>query len=280
MSWKNPFICLVTCISLAFPLMSHAEEKYAVYYSDKAPIEELSSYNVLVLDSDAHPSLSRLKDRGKMVLGYISLGEVAKERFYFSEAKSKGLLLEQNANWPGSYAVNIRNPEWAKMVIEDIIPKIVEKGFQGIFIDTLDTPLALEQRNPAHYQGMSDAAVALVKGIHLHYPYLTLMVNRAYPILPKIAGNIQMVMGESVYSDYDFTHKRYGLVANATYKQQVAYLKDAQKHNKALKIYTLDYAEKQDKPKITHIYQEQRRNGFIPYVATIGLDEIVKEPQQ
>lgn len=264
--------------SIATPSWAKEQEKFVVYYADKAPIEAFDQYSLLVLDNDVHPKLEPLLARKKTLLGYISLGEVEQPRAHYKEAKSSRLLLSENENWKGSYAVDIRNPKWQAMVIERLVPDILRKGFHGIFIDTLDTPIELERQYPHKYHGMQKAAISLIKAIHLHYPEAKIMVNRAYPILPEVADTIDMVLGESVFSSYDFDRKSYSRVERNLYKQQVQMLKDAQSANPQLAVYTLDYCNKYEPQTISSIYQEQRKNGFIPYVATIGLDEIIREP--
>ncbi len=263
----------------ALPTSARQPEKFAVYYAASAPIEVLSPYGLLVLDSDAHPQLEPLLARQKMLLGYLSLGEVSTSRSYFHEVADNHLLIAENPNWQGSYTVDIRNPLWQKRVVEQLVPDILAQGFHGIFIDTLDTPIELEREYPKRYAGMGEAALRLIETLRLHYPQMKMMLNRAYPLLPRVAGTIDMVLGESIYASYDFAHKTYKPVEASLYQEQVRMLKAAQKLNPQLMVYTLDYCNKNDPKALTMIYQEQRKNGFIPYVATIGLDEIVAEPE-
>lgn len=261
------------------PLFAGEPEKFVIYYADTAPVEAFNPYSLLILDSDAHPDLRALKAEKKMLLGYISLGEVADSRPYFREMQEEHLLLTENRNWKGSYAVDIRNRKWRQMVIERLVPAILAQGFQGIFIDTLDTPIELERQNPKEYHGMGQAATMLIVALRLHYPQMKIMLNRAYPLLPQLAGTIDMVLGESIYFSYNFTHKSYKKVEKKLYLEQVRMLKEVQAINPALIVYTLDYCNKNEPTTLVNIYKEQRKNGFIPYVATIGLDEIIREPE-
>jgi hypothetical protein len=136
----------------------------------------------------------------------------------------------------------------------------------------------MEAQNHARYHGMTEAAEHLVQAIRLHYPTTKIMLNRAYALLPKLASSLDMELGESVYADYNFEKKTYGLVKAEDYQEQVTLLKAGQKLNPQLKIYTLDYAQPSDAKAIAAIYRTERANGFIPYVATVGLDQLVAEP--
>lgn len=255
----------------------NANHRFAVYYADKAPAERFRSYNLVVLDP-SYPFIKSLDEQGKTLLGYLSLGEVPRQSPYFTLLKNKGLLIAENKNWKGSFFVDIRAREWQEIVIEELIPKLLALGFDGVFFDTLDSPLESERRDSKTYKGMSEAAVKLIKGVRLHYPSIKIMVNRAYSILPEMAPLIDMEMGESVFTDYDFSRKTYEKIDPALYRQQIKWLQEAKKINPSLAVYTLDYAAPHDSAFIREIYSVQRANGFTPYVATIGLEEVVDEP--
>ncbi len=253
-------------------------EKWLVYYSDEAPFTDFHDYSLLVLDSQYHPPLLPLADRGKTLLGYISVGEVEQFRPHFDEVKAEGILLQENQFWKGSFFVDLRDPRWTSRVIEELIPAVLRKGFHGLFLDTMDNPVYLEDMQPETYKGMTAAAADLIRTIRHHYPRIKIMLNRAYELLPEIGGEIDYVLGESVYADYDFENKTYGFVETETYRHQVDMLTDAQSRYPELRVITLDYWYPEDEDTIRDIYKEQRGNGFEPYVATIELNRIVPEP--
>lgn len=271
------FLSLTAAHTGIYAAETGGSEKFAVYYADKAPAKRFKAYDLLVLDPN-YPNIQALNEDGKTVLGYLSVGEVPKHSPHFKTMNDKGLLLSENKNWKGSYFVDIRAREWQKILIEESIPSLLGKGFDGIFLDTVDSPLDAERRNGKAYSGMSDAAIKFVKAVRLHYPNIKIMMNRAYSILPEIASHIDMELGESVFTDYHFDKKVYGKVEPSLYKQQVKRLQEAKKINPSLAVYTLDYADPLDSAFIREIYSVQRANGFTPYVATIGLEEIIDEP--
>lgn len=254
-----------------------SEERFVVYYADTAPAEAFSTFQLVILDSDNHPPLKSIRKNGKTTLGYVSLGEIEPSRPYFNAMREAGVLLTENKTW-GSRMVDIRKEAWRNHVLERVVPHILNKGFDGVFLDTLDSPIEIERRYPTAYKGLRQASVTLVKTLRQRYPDIKIMMNRAYAILPQVAGDIDMVLGECVYSDYDFARKEYFTVAPELYRQQVQILHRAKELNPHLAVYTLDYVEKGDAAAIARIYRQQRKNGFIPYVATVALDEIVHEP--
>ena len=270
------FLVLAACPARAD--RDTAAAPWMVYYSDAAPADAFDAFGLLVLDSEAPPSLAALKDRGKVLLGYISLGEVASYRAWFEDLSRQGLLLAENPNWKGSFYVDLRDRRWTKRVIEEIVPAILFEGFDGLFLDTLDNPIHLERVEPETYAGMTAAAARLVRTLRLHYPTIPIMLNRAYPLLPEVEDAIDMALGESVYADYDFETGTYGLVDPETYRLQVEFLTAARARRPELRVMTLDYWDPEDTEGIRRIYEVERANGFEPYVATIALDRIVPRP--
>lgn len=252
--------------------------RWAVYYAEAAPATTFFDYDLVVFDADAHPPLPPLLERGVQVLGYVSVGEVASYRRYFTAVREQGLLLHENPHWPGSFAVDLRDPRWTRRLVDEIVPAILQQGFHGIFIDTVDQPLHLEATSPSKFKGMRSGAVHLIRTLRQRYPGMVIMVNRGYQILPEIASSIDMALGESVRTTYDFTSKRYQRVSEADYQWQLRWMNKAKQAAPRLQLFTLDYWDPTDEAGIAEIYAFQRAQGFVPYVATIELDRLVPEP--
>src|SRR5262245_38600002 len=121
-----------TVIFVAGTAHLDAQTRWAAYYSNSAPIPEFDGFSLLVLDSDHHPALQYLLGQGKMLLGYLSVGEVERNRSYFAAVRSENILLQENRNWAGSYFVDVRDPRWSKRVLEELIPQILKSGFGGV----------------------------------------------------------------------------------------------------------------------------------------------------
>jgi len=273
-------VTITTLLSaLLAPAFAEQPVQWVCYYGSDAPVGAFDRYGLLVLDSDSHPELRPLGDRGKKLIGYLSVGEVENTRTHFNAVKAEGILLQENANWKGSFFVDVRDPRWTKRIVEKLIPEILRRGFDGVFLDTVDNAPHLEQLEAKRYRGMTAGMVSLIKTIRRHFPGIKVIMNRGFEILPQVEQHVDMVLGESVFADYDFASKKYRLVAAQEYQQQVRLLKEAKRRSPQLTILTLDYWDPTDKAGIARIYREQRMNGFLPYVATLNLDRIVEEPR-
>jgi uncharacterized protein (TIGR01370 family) len=270
---------MIAVISFGLAASPRAWTRWAAYYSDQARPEEFRDYRLVIFDGDRHPPLQPFAAGGTTALGYLSVGEIEQHRAWFAAARQMGILLGENRNWPGSYYVDLRHPGWQRAVIRQFVPALLAQGFGGVFLDTLDDPVELERRDPQTRRGMAAAASALVKELRRAFPSMTIMMNRGYALLPEVGGSIDIELGESVYGTYDFERKVYRAVPAAECREQVQLLKQARKAHPALRICTLDYWNPADREGIRRLYREERANGFDPYVATVGLDQLMKEPR-
>lgn len=280
---RNVIVMLVASLLMsaspvfATPTTAMLPTNWAVYYSLALPAEAFASYDIVVFDSDHSPDIQPLKAQGKTVLGYLSLGEAETYRDYFTQIKQQKLLLAPNTAWKGHLMIDIRNPAWKDMVLTTLIPQILHKGFNGIMLDTIDSAIELEKTSPKHYAGMKQAAIELIRDIRTTYPHIKIMLNRGLPILPDVAGAIDMLLAESIYASHA-KKSAPRLFPASVYDECVTLIHSAQQINPALVVMTLDYWDMSDIKGVKNIYSTQRAQGFIPYVSTMVLNEIFEEP--
>ncbi len=267
--------CLMLCAAPAFA----APEKWVVYYNDKLPAEAFMGYDLVVFDGQHHPPLAPLKEKGKIVLGYLSLGEAENYRPYFKELKKKKLLLAANPHWKGHYYIDIRKAAWREYVVETLIPALLEKGFDGVMFDTIDSPLYTETVDPKRYDGMREAAIQLIEIVRARFPNIKIMLNRGFEILPDVAPDIDMFMAESIYTDWRTGKKTASFVPETTHTYYMDTIRAAQAKAPLLKIYSIDYWPPKDTDGVKNIYAKQREYGFVPYVSVPNLQNIVAEPE-
>lgn len=270
--------CLVLIILLNSTHLFGGKPKtlksFVIYYGSGEGSSAFKNFDLVVLESSYAKIVKDLKKEDKIVLAYLSIGEVNSSRSYFPYLKEKKLLLENNPNWPEAFLIDIRNPEWGTYVVETLIPAILKDGFDGIFIDTLDSPLEKERANPQKFEGMKNSAVNIIERARRNFPGMKIMLNRAYQIAPDVAPSIDYILGESVCNTYDFSSKKYVPVDDELYVNQVKILNDIKKKNPRLEVMTLDYCDEKDQSRRREIYKKEEKNGFIPYVATIDLGKV------
>jgi endo-alpha-1,4-polygalactosaminidase (GH114 family) len=278
-----PVLLLMLTMLLPASKPAHTEQnprKFGVYYGERFD-PQLSAFDVLVLDADSGLDLGRIRKRAKarqLILGYLALCEVDSSRSFAWKTRQARLLLHESRYWPGSFYIDIRRPEWQRLVIDEIAPSILKAGFDGLFLDTIDDAPWLETSANSPLPGITAAAVALVQQIRLSFPNRRLMLNRGFDLLPKLERDVDMVLAESILTTSVGGERKPIRLPAESYYGRVKELQSAQARQTSLKLYSLDYWDPTDLAGIRDIYAIQRANGLEPYVSTSTLAKIIPEP--
>jgi hypothetical protein len=125
---------------------------------------------------------------------------------------------------------------------------------------------------------MVEGAAELVRAVRRRFPKIPIMINRGYAVLPRIAGQFDMLLGESVRATFDAGSQTYRMVSEDGFNWQVEKMRMARERDRRLRLFSLDYWNPEDQAGIARIYALQRANGFVPYVGTFDLTRIVPKP--
>ncbi len=255
---------------------AEAGERWIAYYDNIASVDYFKSYDLVVFDGQHYPAAFNSLQPHTTVLGYLSIGEVHGHAPEAAELKSSGAVIGANGEW-SSYIIDPRNKEWRSLILDKKIPALVAAGFDGIMLDTLDSPLSIDsskQENAA----IRAASVSLVRDIRTRYPNMKLMLNRGFELLDPLAGYIDYTLAESTFAKYMGPNKKPTIWDHSAQRPIVDILRRAREKNPQLRIYTLDYWDMNDVEGVQFIYQVQRMRGFIPYVASPDLRTTHAEP--
>ena len=261
------------------PVRAAEPERFVICYGQDAAPEDFAPYRRAVLDADHHPPLAPLKATGIELFGYVSIGEADEARVYHPEVVASGVLLGANPNWPGARYVDLRKPAWRALLLDRIIPAVLAQGFQGLFLDTLDDAAFLENADPVGNRGMIEAGAATIRAIRARFPSVPLMLNRAYEVAALVPTDLESTLAESMASSYDFKTRRYHLREGPDLEWGMARIAELRALNPRAGFYSLDYWDPTDQRGIARLYDRERRAGFIPYVSTIDLQKVIREPR-
>ncbi|KKW92773.1 endo alpha-1,4 polygalactosaminidase [Sphingobium chungbukense] len=262
----------------ALPETRHAGA-WGVDYGGVTDPAMARQFKLLVLEPDFPRPVAPLRGEGSRLLGYISMGEVHGGRPFVAELDRAGALRQPNPNWPEARLVDLRDPTWTKLVLDRLVPAILAKGYDGIFMDTLDNAEALERQDGDRNQGMTAGAARLVEAIRTRFPGITIMMNRGYALLPVVATQIDLVLAEAMASRWSFADGRYEMTSADDWAWQAGHLLAARQINPRLVLATLDYWDPQDQATVASLYARERAAGFQPYVSTLALDRLIPEPR-
>ncbi len=107
--------------------------------------------------------LMKMKNNdSNIIFSYMSVGEAESYRPYFKSIP-KTILAKENPHWPGSFDVNFWDNKWHEILYASstsYINKIVESGFDGVYLDVVDAYQRHEDKKLR-----AEQMASLIKGI-------------------------------------------------------------------------------------------------------------------
>jgi uncharacterized protein (TIGR01370 family) len=244
---------------------------FICFYGDSWPGGTAPRADLFILDAHHPPGIAVLKSQKTHVVGYLTVGEINNTSPDFARFKKSGVLVDENKNWPGSWRVDLRKKEWRSYIVDALVPRVIAQGFDGIFIDTIDTAEYL--RDIAKIPNAVEGAVELIKDIRKHHPKIVIVLNNGLSLLDQVGNVIDALLVEDIFTSYNFETKQYGL---ASPEHKAARMTPAKQfHEKFHKpVLALDYLKETDTEGIKRVANEARAQGFVPYISDIDLDTI------
>jgi hypothetical protein len=232
---------------------------FAVYYGDKkVDIDKLKFYDLAIVQPNSltPEQLAQLHTDGVKVVAYMTLGELDPTASFAKEVP-ESWVLGTNQNW-GSKFINASEPGW-QAIMQREATRILELGFDGLFLDTLDTADDYPQAKPGLIQ--------IVKDLRKNFPAKLLVQNRGFRLLEQTANSIDAVMFEDFSTTYDFDKKLYS-ASDGDPTEVLEY------HARGLVVLAMEYALPSQQNLIVRAYSRAKQYGFIPFISTINLDEL------
>ncbi len=254
-------LCLA--ISIAWGFKDRPECVMFFYGNGYLPEDLLFVYDWIILDQDSS-YIEELKDkfylrkRAKLI-AYISLGEIEKHRDYF-ELISK-FAIGENPMWK-SLIADLRDSEYLNFIIDVVAERIVEKGFDGFFLDTLDSyKLVADSKD---FPKFEEAIVYFVERLRKKYPDKLIILNRGFEVIDRVHKHIDGVVVESLFKGINSEHE-YVDIPKAKREYILREIRRIDKYN--LPIVVIDYVDPKQKNIAIDTVAKIKSLGFIPYVS-------------
>lgn len=235
----------------------------AFFYGRPVPVERLSRFDWVVLEPEnvqAH-ELEALRRRGVNVFGYLSLGEVA------PGSADARWSLGPNSAW-GSVIVDPSAEGWRQRILERA-GALWERGYAGVFLDTLDS-YAIVLRGDAQ-RTASAAMAALIRAIHQRHPGLKLFFNRGFEILEEVGALAAGVAAESLIFGWNAAEQRYFEVADPD-REWLAHRLRHVEAQYGIPVVVVDYLPPARRAQALEAARRIRAMGFVPWISTPALD--------
>jgi len=218
---------------------------------------------MVILNDDPGIALGEIP-RATLRLAYLSVGEADRERSYWASIRGRPFLVEADPNWPDNIRVDIRDTEWQRLLLEQEVPRLLQRGFQGLMLDTIDTVSYLEAKDPVRFAGSREALRAWLSTLRRRYPDIVLLVNGS-DALADAGPFVDGYVVEGVFATYDFGRRDYRATTAAERSWKLAQIERAQGVARR-PVFAIEYASVGDIALARWATREAAGRGFRPYV--------------
>jgi uncharacterized protein (TIGR01370 family) len=222
-----------------------------------------------VLAGDPRIPLSALP-RDAIRLAYLSIGEADPRRDYWNEVRTAPFLVEPDPSWPENIRVDLRDPQWQAVLLDQEIPRLLAMGFNGLMLDTIDTAPYLEAKDGVRFGGMRDALRELLRAINQKFPHAPLIANGTEALV-DVAPFVDGFVVEGVFATYDFGRRLYRETTAEERTWKLAQIDQALAVARR-PVFTIEYADVGDAALTGWAAAEAERRGFRPYVTVKDLN--------
>ncbi|MEZ5299072.1 MAG: endo alpha-1,4 polygalactosaminidase [Verrucomicrobiales bacterium] len=238
---------------------------FCIDYRSAPDARDLAPYPMCILHPDAEIDFAAAKAAGQELLAYVSLAEIAADANYAEAARAAGIkTLGENPNW-GGQLVEVADPKWAAFLAEQIAKPALERGFDGLFLDTADSVMEVIRKEPVrggeHKKGLIRAVAALreVAGKDRR-----ILINRGFDFFLQLKPYVDGVLIESVFRTYDPKAKGYAPVAEKDTNWIKA--KIAEVRGQRLPVFAVDYVAPGDREGAQDSLAKLKALGCAAYV--------------
>ncbi len=192
---------------------------YAVCYAKVSP-DQVQNYELVIVEPDFYSveEIAALQATGTTIIAYVTLGEVDENRWYYPKLAERGFL-GKNENW-NSFYLNLEDQISRNVILNQVLPKIMGKEVDGLFLDTIDAVAPVTNRS--HLQPYM---VQLIKSIREKYPEEIIIQNAGLFLLEHTEEAVDAFMTESLASDYEFSTGEYKIRDREDFNNRLDYLR-------------------------------------------------------
>jgi uncharacterized protein (TIGR01370 family) len=243
---------------------------FGVSYVKLSP-EQVAEYELVIVEPDFYTKeeMTSLRQSGTKILAYVTLGEIDPNRWYFPILEETGFL-GTNKNWNSKY-LNLEDPQVRQIILDRIIPEIVSKGPDGLFLDTIDAVSPVTERGY-----LKPFMVELIKEIRNKYPEMLIIQNAGLFLIEDTKDYVDAFLTEALASSYSFSSREYLIRSDEDLNDRLEYLNHFVELS-GKPFFIIDFAE-------TESHREQLRTKLDtlnrPYfISNIGLSELPEDPE-
>lgn len=252
--------------------LNAAPISFCLDFGEHPKSENFKKFDFSIHGGNSRANIAPAQAAGKQFYGYISVGQVREDVWYFGKVENRGIrFFGKNERW-NSYLVDLSDSRWADFVIDTLAKAVVKKGYDGFFLDTLDSVENLMQRDPEKARSYSRGLVNLVKRLKAAYPEKRIITNRGFAVFDGLATTIDGMLVEELYQKDDYSSR-------SSHEVQELLDRIAPVTAAGLPIYIVDYVPRDDQDLADKTARKIAKLGFHPCVIPQEIDGTVLAPK-
>lgn len=226
---------------LGFTNTLNSVDDYVIYYdvADSALKDQIRAKDLAVLEPQYYikSDIDYIKSSGTITLGYIPISEVnVSDTEFINLLQYDDFLYDGGTRKTiaggGIYLTNLASQHYCDVVMQMIKTRVIDKGFDGIFIDCIDSAESLS--TPAEYDLYKVGYENILKQIRQKYGSAIIMQNRGFNTVTAVSNKyIDAILWES-FGTYEGS-------ASGWYLARIADMADLQ--NKGIKVFAVSNSE-------------------------------------
>jgi uncharacterized protein (TIGR01370 family) len=229
--------------------------------------ERLGAYDLVIVDGELARAdeVAALRDDGAVVLAYLSVGTIERWRAWYPRVKRFRLAPWQD--WKDEWFADVSRRGLRRELADRIAPRILAKGFDGLFLDNVDMVETRDHRRQR--PGMRRLVLGLSELVRGDGRLL--FTQNGHWGLREL-GLIAAIDGwnrEDVSWTYDFERRRYARSGTRERRAALRELRDFAR--RGLLTTATDYTRAGDRSARRQAVARACGAGALPYVADIGL---------
>ncbi len=232
-------------------------------------VQRYSAYDMLVLDGQGASAaqVRALHAAGKVVLAYLDVGTIEPDRPWYASLKRYRLDY-----WPawGEWYANLSAAGFRNAIAARIAPRILAKGFDGLFLDNTDM-VETHRRQAA---GMRRLVARLSRLVHARGG--ALLSQNGEDLIGPLLRYYDGWNREDVSYTYSFRTRRYVSQPASEVAEALAALRRVR--SQGLLTLATDYTAAGDASASAAAVRNACSAGALPFVSDIGLSRIPATP--
>lgn len=233
----------------------------AFHYGRDAPLSELRAFDIVVVDPDHGHDPRAYDSAASELFAYVSVGEAHPSRNWFADIP-QDWKLGSNTAW-GSVVIDQSRAAWTDFLARRVVAPLWEKGYRGLFLDTLDSYRLAPGADPAAQQ---QGLVRSIRELRRRFPGLRLIANRGFELLPEVRGELMAVAAESLFRGWDAAARRYLEVPAKDREWLLERLREVREVHGLAPI-AIDYVDPADRALTRATADRIAALGIVPWVA-------------